>query len=71
MYNGFINKPLTSSQEYLCFVVAVLRFEGTDSTANYVRDTHAFITTFIRAIFIFIFCVKRKEGFACSVCVRV
>uniref|UniRef100_A0AAQ4QHN4 Receptor-type tyrosine-protein phosphatase F n=1 Tax=Gasterosteus aculeatus aculeatus TaxID=481459 RepID=A0AAQ4QHN4_GASAC len=22
MYNGFINKPLTSSQEYLCFVVA-------------------------------------------------
>ncbi|KAM8850954.1 receptor-type tyrosine-protein phosphatase F isoform 3-T4 [Spinachia spinachia] len=35
MYNGFINKPLTSSQEYLCFVVAVLRFEGTDSTANY------------------------------------
>uniref|UniRef100_A0AAQ4PLN1 Receptor-type tyrosine-protein phosphatase F n=1 Tax=Gasterosteus aculeatus aculeatus TaxID=481459 RepID=A0AAQ4PLN1_GASAC len=35
MYNGFINKPLTSSQEYLCFVVAVLRFEGTDSTMTF------------------------------------
>ncbi|XP_056277771.1 receptor-type tyrosine-protein phosphatase F isoform X10 [Pseudoliparis swirei] len=34
-YNGFHNKPLTSSQEYLCFVLAVLRYEGTDSTANY------------------------------------
>nr|XP_033506626.1 receptor-type tyrosine-protein phosphatase F isoform X11 [Epinephelus lanceolatus] len=34
-YNGFYNKPLTSPQEYLCFVLAVLRYEGTDSTANY------------------------------------
>ncbi|XP_031720947.1 receptor-type tyrosine-protein phosphatase F isoform X24 [Anarrhichthys ocellatus] len=34
-YNGFYNKPLTSSQEYLCFVVAVLRYEGADTTANY------------------------------------
>uniref|UniRef100_A0A8D0A1Q2 Receptor-type tyrosine-protein phosphatase F n=1 Tax=Sander lucioperca TaxID=283035 RepID=A0A8D0A1Q2_SANLU len=34
-YNGFYNKPLTSPQEYLCFVLAVLRYEGTDSAANY------------------------------------
>uniref|UniRef100_UPI0037E7C8C1 receptor-type tyrosine-protein phosphatase F isoform X7 n=1 Tax=Semicossyphus pulcher TaxID=241346 RepID=UPI0037E7C8C1 len=34
-YNGFYNKPLTSPQEYMCFVLAVLRYEGTDSTANY------------------------------------
>ncbi|KAM7379598.1 hypothetical protein PAMP_005142 [Pampus punctatissimus] len=34
-YNGFSNKPLTSQQEYLCFVLAVLRYEGTDGTANY------------------------------------
>ncbi|XP_068426479.1 receptor-type tyrosine-protein phosphatase F isoform X6 [Clinocottus analis] len=34
-YTGFYNKPLTSLQEYLCFVLAVLRYEGTDSTANY------------------------------------
>ncbi|XP_041658544.1 receptor-type tyrosine-protein phosphatase F isoform X10 [Cheilinus undulatus] len=34
-YNGFYNKPLTSSQEYKCFVLAVLRSEGTDSAANY------------------------------------
>ncbi|XP_021175672.2 receptor-type tyrosine-protein phosphatase F isoform X14 [Fundulus heteroclitus] len=34
-YAGFRNKPLTNNQEYLCFVVAVLRNEGTDSTANY------------------------------------
>ncbi|XP_032388558.1 receptor-type tyrosine-protein phosphatase F isoform X25 [Etheostoma spectabile] len=34
-YNGFYNKPLTSPQEYLCFVLAVLRYEGTDSSANY------------------------------------
>ncbi|XP_067385006.1 receptor-type tyrosine-protein phosphatase F isoform X5 [Channa argus] len=34
-YNGFYNKPLTSQQEYLCFVLAVLRNEGTDNTANY------------------------------------
>uniref|UniRef100_A0A3B4YIB7 Receptor-type tyrosine-protein phosphatase F n=1 Tax=Seriola lalandi dorsalis TaxID=1841481 RepID=A0A3B4YIB7_SERLL len=35
-YNGFYNKPLTSPQEYLCFVLAVLRSEGTtDSTTNY------------------------------------
>uniref|UniRef100_A0A7N8XCB9 Receptor-type tyrosine-protein phosphatase F n=1 Tax=Mastacembelus armatus TaxID=205130 RepID=A0A7N8XCB9_9TELE len=33
-YNGFYNKPLTS-QEYLCFVLAVLRNEGADNTANY------------------------------------
>lgn len=38
-YNGFYNKPLTSPQEYLCFVLAVLRYEGADSTANYVRGT--------------------------------
>lgn len=36
-YNGFYNKPLTSQQEYLCFVLAVLRDEGTDSSSNYVR----------------------------------
>ncbi|XP_069013951.1 receptor-type tyrosine-protein phosphatase F isoform X14 [Embiotoca jacksoni] len=35
MYNGFYNKPLTSPQEYLCFVLAVLRYDGTDTTANY------------------------------------
>ncbi|XP_068195894.1 receptor-type tyrosine-protein phosphatase F-like isoform X5 [Antennarius striatus] len=34
-YNGFYNKPLTSPQEFICFVLAVLRYEGTDSTANY------------------------------------
>ncbi|MEQ2264370.1 hypothetical protein XENORESO_003052 [Xenotaenia resolanae] len=34
-YMGFRNKPLTNHQEYLCFVVAVLRNEGTDGTANY------------------------------------
>ncbi|XP_020484734.1 receptor-type tyrosine-protein phosphatase F isoform X9 [Labrus bergylta] len=34
-YNGFYNKPLTSPQEYKCFVLAVLRSEGTDSAANY------------------------------------
>ncbi|XP_044225397.1 receptor-type tyrosine-protein phosphatase F isoform X5 [Thunnus albacares] len=34
-YNGFYNKPLTSQQEYLCFVLAVLRYEGTDGAANY------------------------------------
>ncbi|KAI3374255.1 hypothetical protein L3Q82_006102 [Scortum barcoo] len=35
-YNGFYNKPLTSTQEYLCFVLAVLRNEGSDSAAaNY------------------------------------
>uniref|UniRef100_A0A665WTJ1 Receptor-type tyrosine-protein phosphatase F n=1 Tax=Echeneis naucrates TaxID=173247 RepID=A0A665WTJ1_ECHNA len=31
-YNGFYNKPLTSPQEYLCFVLAVLRSEGTDTS---------------------------------------
>ncbi|XP_049603597.1 receptor-type tyrosine-protein phosphatase F isoform X7 [Syngnathus scovelli] len=34
-YNGFYNKPLTSGQEYVCFVLAVLRYEGTDSASNY------------------------------------
>nr|XP_020446894.1 receptor-type tyrosine-protein phosphatase F isoform X5 [Monopterus albus] len=34
MYHGFYNKPLTI-QEYLCFVLAVIRYEGSDSTANY------------------------------------
>ncbi|CAJ1072645.1 receptor-type tyrosine-protein phosphatase F isoform X7 [Xyrichtys novacula] len=34
-YNGFYNKPLASPQEYVCFVLAVLRSEGTDSTTNY------------------------------------
>ncbi|XP_057713543.1 receptor-type tyrosine-protein phosphatase F-like isoform X8 [Corythoichthys intestinalis] len=34
-YNGFYNKPLTSGQEYVCFVLAALRYEGTDSTSNY------------------------------------
>ncbi|XP_047445254.1 receptor-type tyrosine-protein phosphatase F isoform X9 [Mugil cephalus] len=34
-YNGFYNKPLSSPQEYLCFVLAVLRNEETDNTANY------------------------------------
>ncbi|KAL3055471.1 hypothetical protein OYC64_018195 [Pagothenia borchgrevinki] len=35
MYNGFYNKPLAGEQKYLCFVLAVLRNEGTDSTSNY------------------------------------
>ncbi|XP_038143621.1 receptor-type tyrosine-protein phosphatase F-like isoform X15 [Cyprinodon tularosa] len=34
-YMGFTNKPLTNQQQYLCFVVAVLRNEGTDGAANY------------------------------------
>ncbi|XP_077411585.1 receptor-type tyrosine-protein phosphatase F isoform X18 [Vanacampus margaritifer] len=34
-YNGFYNKPLSSGQEYVCFVLAVLRSEGTDSASNY------------------------------------
>ncbi|MEQ2190405.1 hypothetical protein XENOCAPTIV_011340 [Xenoophorus captivus] len=38
-YMGFRNKPLTNHQEYLCFVVAILRNEGTDGTANYVSCT--------------------------------
>ncbi|RVE62112.1 hypothetical protein OJAV_G00177380 [Oryzias javanicus] len=35
MYHGFYNKPLSSQQEYLCFVLAVLRYEETNNTANY------------------------------------
>uniref|UniRef100_A0A8C5I3Q6 Receptor-type tyrosine-protein phosphatase F n=1 Tax=Gouania willdenowi TaxID=441366 RepID=A0A8C5I3Q6_GOUWI len=31
-YNGFYNKPLTSQQEYLSFVLAALRSEGTDAS---------------------------------------
>ncbi|XP_014872324.1 receptor-type tyrosine-protein phosphatase F isoform X9 [Poecilia latipinna] len=34
-YMGFKNKPLTNMQEFQWFVVAVLRNEGTDSTASY------------------------------------
>ncbi|XP_054625361.1 receptor-type tyrosine-protein phosphatase F isoform X8 [Dunckerocampus dactyliophorus] len=34
-YDGFYNKPLTSQQEYVCFVVAELRDDGDDSAANY------------------------------------
>ncbi|XP_058490441.1 receptor-type tyrosine-protein phosphatase F isoform X9 [Solea solea] len=34
MYGGFYNKPLTSPQEYLCFVLALLQSEATDSSAN-------------------------------------
>ncbi|XP_014193678.1 receptor-type tyrosine-protein phosphatase F isoform X17 [Haplochromis burtoni] len=34
-YDEFFNKPLTSSQQYLCFVLAELQSEGTDSTAQY------------------------------------
>ncbi|XP_034470604.1 receptor-type tyrosine-protein phosphatase F isoform X14 [Hippoglossus hippoglossus] len=34
-YSGFYNKPLTSPQEYLCFVLAMLRSDGTDNAANY------------------------------------
>ncbi|XP_041847348.1 receptor-type tyrosine-protein phosphatase F isoform X5 [Melanotaenia boesemani] len=34
-YDGFYNKPLISQQEYLCFVLAVLQDEETDSAANY------------------------------------
>uniref|UniRef100_A0A8C5NH59 Receptor-type tyrosine-protein phosphatase F n=1 Tax=Gouania willdenowi TaxID=441366 RepID=A0A8C5NH59_GOUWI len=33
-YNGFYNKPLTSQQEYLSFVLAALRSEGTDGTVT-------------------------------------
>ncbi|KAM4728482.1 receptor-type tyrosine-protein phosphatase F isoform 17-T20 [Anableps anableps] len=35
-YMGFKNKPLTNMGEFLWFVVAVLRNEGTDGTANYI-----------------------------------
>uniref|UniRef100_A0AAX7UKV9 Receptor-type tyrosine-protein phosphatase F n=1 Tax=Astatotilapia calliptera TaxID=8154 RepID=A0AAX7UKV9_ASTCA len=38
-YDEFFNKPLTSSQQYLCFVLAELQSEGTDSTAQYVSKT--------------------------------
>lgn len=41
-YNGYYNKPLNSAQEYLCFVLADLRHEGADSTANYVRSAHSY-----------------------------
>uniref|UniRef100_A0A668W5S3 Receptor-type tyrosine-protein phosphatase F n=1 Tax=Oreochromis aureus TaxID=47969 RepID=A0A668W5S3_OREAU len=34
-YDEFLNKPLTSSQQYLCFVLAELQSEGTDSTMTY------------------------------------
>lgn len=34
-YGGFYNKPL-SQQEYLCFVLAVLQYDGGDSASNYV-----------------------------------
>ncbi|XP_006792316.1 receptor-type tyrosine-protein phosphatase F isoform X16 [Neolamprologus brichardi] len=34
-YDEFFNKPLTSSQQYLCFVLAELQSEGTDSAAQY------------------------------------
>uniref|UniRef100_A0A673BC44 Receptor-type tyrosine-protein phosphatase F n=1 Tax=Sphaeramia orbicularis TaxID=375764 RepID=A0A673BC44_9TELE len=34
-YNGFYNKPLTSQQDYLCFVLAALRDEQQDSTSPY------------------------------------
>ncbi|XP_013862912.1 receptor-type tyrosine-protein phosphatase F isoform X6 [Austrofundulus limnaeus] len=34
-YNGFHNKPLISQQEYLCFLLAELKYEETDSAANY------------------------------------
>ncbi|XP_072219425.1 receptor-type tyrosine-protein phosphatase F isoform X2 [Leuresthes tenuis] len=34
-YGNFYNKPLISQQEYLCFVLAVLEYEETDSAANY------------------------------------
>lgn len=42
-YNGYYNKPLNSAQEYLCFVLADLRHEGADNTANYVRSVHSLI----------------------------
>uniref|UniRef100_H2MUX8 Receptor-type tyrosine-protein phosphatase F n=1 Tax=Oryzias latipes TaxID=8090 RepID=H2MUX8_ORYLA len=35
MYNGFYNKPLSSQQEYLCFVLAVLRYEETNNTMTF------------------------------------
>uniref|UniRef100_A0A673BFV6 Receptor-type tyrosine-protein phosphatase F n=1 Tax=Sphaeramia orbicularis TaxID=375764 RepID=A0A673BFV6_9TELE len=34
-YNGFYNKPLTSQQDYLCFVLAALRDEQQDSSDKY------------------------------------
>ncbi|XP_075878031.1 receptor-type tyrosine-protein phosphatase F-like isoform X4 [Nelusetta ayraudi] len=34
-YNGYYNKPLNGAQEYLCFVLADLRHDGADNTANY------------------------------------
>uniref|UniRef100_A0A1A8EFP8 Receptor-type tyrosine-protein phosphatase F n=1 Tax=Nothobranchius kadleci TaxID=1051664 RepID=A0A1A8EFP8_NOTKA len=34
-YNGFFNRPLINQQAYLCFVLAVLQNEGTDSATNY------------------------------------
>lgn len=41
-YNGYYNKPLNSAQEYLCFVLADLRHEGADNTANYVRSARSY-----------------------------
>ncbi|CAG5896479.1 unnamed protein product [Menidia menidia] len=43
-YNNFYNKPLTSQQEYLCFVLAALEYEETDSTANYALITKPSVT---------------------------
>lgn len=40
-YNGYYNKPLNGAQEYLCFVLADLRHDGADNTANYVRTLPA------------------------------
>uniref|UniRef100_A0A671YWF4 Receptor-type tyrosine-protein phosphatase F n=1 Tax=Sparus aurata TaxID=8175 RepID=A0A671YWF4_SPAAU len=37
-YHGFYNKPLTSAQEYLCFVLAVLRYEGMTFSASPYSD---------------------------------
>lgn len=42
-YNGYYNKPLNGAQEYLCFVLADLRHDGADNTANYVRIPTLFL----------------------------
>ncbi|XP_059914574.1 LOW QUALITY PROTEIN: receptor-type tyrosine-protein phosphatase F-like [Gadus macrocephalus] len=34
-YNGFLNKPLTGHQQYLCFVLAALREQESDASDKY------------------------------------
>lgn len=52
MYGGFYNRPLTSPQEYLCFVLAQLQSEPVDGNASNVRDipTHTQVVLLIRSL---------------------